>query len=116
MQNWDHNMPIYQQLADQLASEFVDGKPREGEPLPSVQALASRYLLNPLIVNRALQALAEEGLVEIRLGLGAYLRPGARKRLREIERNRFLDGEWPQLRARLRRLGIAAEDLGWEEH
>jgi GntR family transcriptional regulator len=115
MQTWDHKLPIYQQLADQLAARLLDGEPAEGEALPSVRALASRYLINPLTVSRALQALGDEGLVESRRGLGIYVRAGARERLRSAERARFLNDEWPQLRDRLRRLGIGPQQLNWEE-
>ena len=115
MQTWDHKLPIYQQLADQLAARLLDGDPAEGEALPSVRALASRYLINPLTVSRALQALGDEGLVETRRGLGIYVRPGARERLRRAERERFLNDEWPQLRERLRRLGIGPSQLNWED-
>jgi GntR family transcriptional regulator len=115
MQTWDHKLPIYQQLADQLAARLLDGDPPEGEALPSVRALASRYLINPLTVSRALQALGDEGLLETRRGLGIYVRPGARDRLRNTERERFLNDEWPQLRERLRRLGIGPQQLDWEE-
>lgn len=115
MQTWDHQLPIYQQLADRLAARLLDGELTEGEPMPSVRALASRYLLNPLTVSRALQALDEDGLLETRRGLGIYVRPGARDRLRQAARERFLHNEWPLLRERLRRLGITANDLKWEE-
>ena len=115
MQTWDHKLPIYQQLADQLAASLLDGELPEGAPMPSVRTLASRYLLNPLTVSRALQALGDEGLVETRRGLGVFVRPGARQKLKTAERLRFLNEEWPQLRARLRRLGIAADQLSWEE-
>ncbi len=115
MQTWDQNLPIYQQLADRLAAALLDGDPPEGQAMPSVRALAGRYLLNPLTVNRALQALGEEGLLESRRGLGLCVRPGARERLRAAERERFLNTEWPRLRARLRRLGIGPEQMHWEE-
>jgi GntR family transcriptional regulator len=115
MQTWDNKLPIYQQLADQLAARLLDGDPAEGEALPSVRALASRYLINPLTVSRALQALGDEGLVETRRGLGIYVRPGAREHLRRVERERFLNDEWPRLRDRLRRLGLGPQQLNWEE-
>lgn len=114
MQTWDQQLPIYQQLADQLAARLLDGELTEGEPMPSVRALASRYLINPLTVSRALQALDEDGLLETRRGLGIFVRPGARDRLRQAARDRFLQNDWPALRARLRRLGITAKDLNWE--
>ena len=114
MQTWDQKQPIYQQLADILAAQLLDGDPSEGEAMPSVRALAGTYLLNPLTVNRALQALGDEGLLETRRGLGLFVRPGARERLKAAERERFLQTEWPRLRERLRRLGIGAHQLDWE--
>ena len=79
---WDDGLPIYQQLADRLAAALLDGQPPEGEAMPSVRALSSQYLLNPLTASRALQALADAGLLESRRGLGLYVVPGARERLR----------------------------------
>lgn len=115
MPTWDDKLPIYQQLADRLAAQLLDGQPAEGEPMPSVRALAGQYLLNPLTVNRALQALGDEGLLETRRGLGMFVTPGARERLKATERERFLNDEWPRLRERLRRLSIGAEQLTWED-
>lgn len=115
MQTWDQKQPIYQQLADILAAQLLEGGPAEGEAMPSVRALAGHYLLNPLTVNRALQALGDEGLLESRRGLGLFVKRGARERLRAAERQRFLQTEWPRLRERLRRLDISASQLIWEE-
>jgi GntR family transcriptional regulator len=113
MPSWDDKLPIYQQLANLMAARLIDGQPAEGEPMPSVRALASQHLLNPLTVNRALQALSEAGLLEVRRGLGLFVTPGARERLRAAERERFFSDEWPRLRDRLRRLGIDAGQLSW---
>lgn len=115
MQTWDPQLPIYQQLADLLAAQLLDGDPPEGQAMPSVRSLAGRYLLNPLTVTRALQALSDNGLLESRRGLGLFVNPGARQRLRTAERQRFLELEWPRLRERLRRLGIGPDSLRWEE-
>ena len=114
MQTWDHNLPIYRQLADRLAAGLMDGDPPDGEAMPSVRTLAGHHLLNPLTVNRALQALGDDGLLETRRGLGFFVRPGAGDRLREIERAKFLQDEWPRLRDRLARLGIKSQHLNWE--
>jgi GntR family transcriptional regulator len=114
MQTWDDRQPIYQQLADMLAARLLDGDPPEGQAMPSVRALASSHLLNPLTVSRALQALGDEGLLENRRGLGLFVVQGAREKLRAAERERFLQAEWPRLRERLRRLGIAPHQLNWE--
>lgn len=115
MHSWNDQAPIYQQLADQLAAQLLDGDPHEGQAMPSVRALASQYVINPLTVSRALQALVDEGLLESRRGLGMYVRAGARQRLLRSEREQFLQDEWPRLRDKLRRLGLGAKDLNWED-
>ncbi|MCH7345929.1 GntR family transcriptional regulator [Pelomonas sp. CA6] len=115
MHSWSDHSPIYQQLADRLAAQLLDGDPPEGQAMPSVRTLASRYLINPLTVSRALQALSDAGLVEARRGQGIYVMLGARERLLQSEREQFLRQEWPRLRQKLRRLGLSAKDLNWEE-
>ncbi len=114
MHNWNDTAPIYQQLADRLAVQLLDGQPPEGDAMPSVRKLASQYLINPLTVSRALQSLVDNGLVESRRGLGMYVRGGARTRLLQREREQFLQTEWPLLREKLQRLGLCASDLNWE--
>lgn len=114
MPTWDDRQPIYRQLADRLAGGLLDGEPPEGGPMPSVRALAAQYMLNPLTVGRALQALADDGLLDNRRGLGLFVRNGARERLLALERQRFLEQEWPALRTKLRRLGLQMDELSWE--
>ena len=40
-----------------------------------------------------------------------FVAPGARARLRDSERERFVKDEWPEIRARMKRLGIDAIEL-----
>lgn len=115
MPTWDDRQPIYRQLADRLAGALLDGEPPEGEPMPSVRSLAAQYMLNPLTVGRALQALADDGLLDSRRGLGLFVRSGARDKLLALERQRFLEQEWPALRTKLRRLGLQMDELQWEQ-
>ena len=114
MHPWNDATPIYRQLADRLTGQLLAGDPPEGAPMPSVRTLASRYLINPLTVGRALQMLVDDGLVESRRGIGMYVQAGARARLRRSERERFLTHEWPAVLERLRQLGITADELTWD--
>lgn len=115
MHVWNDTTPIYRQLADRLTDQLLAGDPPEGEAMPSVRTLASRYLINPITVGRALQMLVDDGLVESRRGVGMYVQQGARERLRKTERERFLTEEWPTIVAKLRQLGISAHELNWEQ-
>ncbi|QDM41166.1 GntR family transcriptional regulator [Altererythrobacter sp. TH136] len=103
--------PVYLRLRDLVAAAIMDGRYREGEMLPSVRALAAEQGANPLTVAKAYQQFQADGLIEVQRGVGMYVAAGAADRLRSAERSRFLDEEWPELMARMRRLGLDAAQL-----
>src|SRR5437763_17195655 len=97
--DWNDTQPIYRQLRDRVVAMILDGLLREGEPLPSVRAVAADSRVNPLTVLKAYQQLVDEQLVEKRRGLGMFVRADARGRLLADERQKFLAEQWPQIRA-----------------
>jgi GntR family transcriptional regulator len=105
-QAWRDDQPIYRQIRDRVLAAILDGSLKEGEPLPSVRQVALELQVNPLTVSKAYQELADEGLVERRRGLGMFVIEGARDQLGAREREMFLSTEWPQVAARIRRLGL----------
>ncbi|KUO52834.1 MAG: GntR family transcriptional regulator [Sphingomonadales bacterium BRH_c3] len=100
------NRPVYLKLRDQIAAAIIEGRYAEGEMLPSVRALAAEEGANPLTVAKAYQQFQNDGLVEVQRGVGMYVVEGAAERLRSREREQFLAREWPEIRARIDRLGI----------
>ena len=109
--NWNSREPIYRQLRDQAAEKILDGVWAEGEAAPSVRKISNELRVNPITVSRAWQMLVDEQLLEVRRGRGMYVATGARERLREAERSRFLEREWPALLERVTRLGLKLEEL-----
>ena len=101
-----HDKPVYVRLRDTIADAILAGKYSDGDPLPSVRALAAEEQANPLPVAQAYQGFQDEGLIVVKRGVGMFVAPGARARLSESERSRFVSEEWPQIRARMHRLGI----------
>jgi len=108
---WNDNQPIYRQLRDRVVAMILDGVLKEGDPLPSVRTVAAEYRVNPLTVLKGYQQLVDEELVEKRRGLGMFIRAGAHKLLLRGEREKFLDEEWPRIRATIQRLGLTREEL-----
>lgn len=108
---WNETQPIYLQLRDRVVAMMLDGTLREGDPLPSVRTVATDFRLNPLTVLKGYQKLVDENLVESRRGLGMFVKDGARALLLRSERQKFLEEEWPRVRATIHRLGLSAEEL-----
>jgi GntR family transcriptional regulator len=109
---WNDSQPIYRQLRDRVVAMILDAQLADGDALPSVRNVAAEGRINPLTVLKAYQQLTDEGLVEKRRGLGMFVMPGARERLLQDERQRFLNEQWPEIRATIHRLGLAGELLG----
>src|SRR6476646_3928272 len=106
-----HEKPVYVRLREIIADAILAGKYADGDPLPSVRALAAEEQANPLTVAKAYQGFQDDGLVVVRRGVGMFVAAGARARLRDMERSRFVKEEWPEIRARMQRLGIDALEL-----
>lgn len=108
---WSDNSPIYRQLRDRVVAMILEGSLKEGDPLPSVRAVAADYQINPLTVLKGYQALVDEELVEKRRGLGMFVKTGASRALMKNEREAFLKTEWPQMVQRIGRLDLDVKEL-----
>ncbi len=108
---WKEDQPIYRQLRDKVAAQIIKGSIKEGEPLPSVRTVAVELQINPLTASKAYQELVDEDLVEKRRGLGMYVIKGARSKLLNLEKKKFLEEEWPAILVRVQALGLDVKDL-----
>src|SRR6187431_2468052 len=106
-----HEKPVYVRLRETIADAILSGKFRDGDPLPSVRAFAAEQQANPLTVAKAYQGFQDDGLILVKRGVGMFVAPGARAKLGESERNRFLKRDWPEISARMERLGIDPASL-----
>lgn len=108
---WNDSQPIYWQLKERTIAMILDGTLGEGDALPSVRTVATDFQLNPITVSKSYQALVDDGVVEKRRGLGMFVRPGARRKLIESERQKFIHEEWPATLKRIQQLNLDIADL-----
>jgi len=108
---WNDSQPIYRQLRDRAVHMILDGVLKEGDSLPSVRNVAVEYRVNPLTVLKAYQQLVDEELVEMKRGLGMFVKIGARDLLLKGERQKFLAEEWPRVAEKIQRLGLTQNEL-----
>ena len=106
-----HEKPVYVRLREVIADAILAGRYADGDPLPSVRALAADQGANPLTVAKAYQGFQDEGLIVVKRGVGMFVAPGAAARLRTSERQTFITNEWPLIRDRMARLGIDPAEL-----
>src|SRR5438093_13467380 len=93
-----HEKPVYVRLRETIADAILAGRYSDGDPLPSVRALAAEEQANPLTVAKAYQRVQDEGLIIVKRGVGMCVAPGARAGLSESERSRRLTAQCPRIR------------------
>ena len=106
-----HEKPVYVRLREVITDAIVTGRFKDGDPLPSVRALAAEEGANPLTVAKAYQGFQDEGFIVVKRGVGMFVAPGAAAKLRSSQRSDFISNEWPAIRDRMARLGIDPADL-----
>ena len=67
------DVPIYQQLRDQIVEAIAGGELAEGSPLPTTRALAADFGINFHTVNKAYDLLRRQGLIRLNRKTGAVV-------------------------------------------
>jgi len=75
---------LYRQIADQLRALITAGEYPVGSRLPPERDLSVQLAVSRPSVREALIALEVEGLIEVRMGSGIYVRPADPKGTRQI--------------------------------
>ncbi len=77
-------LPVYRQIMDQVRRMIVAGRLAPGDRLPSIRELAATLQINALTVGKAYGELEHDGAIEMRRGLGMFVR-AARARPKKDE-------------------------------
>jgi GntR family transcriptional regulator len=64
---------LYEQVVYAARKAIVSGQLRPGDPFPSVRALSKELKINPNTAHKVILHLTNEGLVEIRPGIGTVV-------------------------------------------
>ena len=104
--DFNSDVPIYQQIRNQIVVGIANGALEPGQRLPTVRALAEESGINMMTVSKAYQLLKQEGYIRTdrRSGASVVPRPG-----REGPSRETVEG----LRLRLSELRLAG--LGREQ-
>ena len=76
-------VPIYQQIAEQMKTDILAGRLKEGEYLPSIRSLAKELKISVITTMKAYELLASEGLVTAVQGKGFYVNAQDSEMLKE---------------------------------
>lgn len=67
------NMPIYQQIVEDLVIQILNGTLKPDDKVPSVRELASQLGVNPNTIQRAYAELERQGFIRTERAVGRYV-------------------------------------------
>lgn len=107
----DESLPIFQQIAQIISNDIVEGQIKEGEKVPSENELSNFYNINRATVRKGLQTLVDEEIIYKKRGIGMFVMEGAKAKLL-IERKKHYKKEyiWPLLEE-ANRLGLSVDKV-----
>lgn len=76
-------LPIYEQIKEQIKTQILSGELEENEMLPSLRQLAKDLKISVLTTTRAYNELEEEGYISSRPGKGFFVMSSSSELLRE---------------------------------
>lgn len=78
--NLSSGVPIYVQVKEQIRHAIETDALSPGDQLPGIRSLAETLVINPNTVIKVYRELEQEGVLEIRHGLGAFVAGRRRSR------------------------------------
>jgi len=97
-------VPIYQQIVDQIKGAVLRGELRANEPLPSIRLLAKELQISVITTKRAYEELEKEGLI--------YTIPGKGSFVAGLDKGELTESKVKLMEEKLREVLGAAELLG----
>ena len=68
------DLPIYEQIKEQIKAAILNGEVKEGDMLPSIRTLAKDLKISVITTSRAYADLEEEGFIKSMQGKGSFVR------------------------------------------
>ena len=104
------DIPLYQQIKDQLKDIIFKGEMSEGDPLPSIRNFATDLKVSVLTIRRVYNELEQEGFITSQVGIGTFISAGNLELLRDSKR-RIVEQKMQDLIQTAKALKISKEEL-----
>lgn len=102
---------IFQQIADNLSHQILEGKLKPGERTPSVRDLAIEFEVNRNTLLRTYSILEDAGIITNKRGIGFFVSDNAIEIILESEKKSFFENEIPEIIRKTKLLKIKTAEL-----
>ena len=103
------DVPLYQQIKDQLKDAILRQELKQGDMLPSIRTFANELRVSVLTIRRVYDDLEQEGFVVSQVGIGTFVNVGNVELLRD-SRRREVEEKMADMIATAKSLDISKEE------
>ncbi|MBN2724478.1 MAG: GntR family transcriptional regulator [Deltaproteobacteria bacterium] len=109
--NFNTSSPIYQQIAEYICDQIINGEFNGDKKLPSVRKLSADLEVNPNTVIHTFQLLTSQGIIANRRGIGMFCTPLSKDIILNIKRERFIKTFLPSFFDTMDKLGFSCDEI-----
>lgn len=102
-------IPPYEQVIYAVKKAIVAGQLKPGDRFPAVRTLSQELKINPNTAHKVVAALTQEGLLEVRPGIGTIVTESPKAT--PAQRRELLGDQVERLVVEARQLGLSLNDL-----
>lgn len=104
------NLPIYEQIVNQIRDAVVAGELATGEAMPSIRNLAKELSVSVITTKRAYEELENEGVIKSVAGKGFYVCSQSNDILKE-KQIMLLEKRYTELISDSRKAGMKLDEI-----
>ncbi|MDF2670606.1 MAG: transcriptional regulator, GntR family protein [Paenibacillus sp.] len=108
---FDDGQPIFQQIADMIEDDILNGTYEEEDQIISMSQFSRTFQINPATAVKGIALLVNEGILYKKRGLGMYVATGAKILIKSKRRDRFLNDLVTKLLDEADKLELSADDV-----
>jgi GntR family transcriptional regulator len=108
---FDDRSPIYLQIANGIKDDVLSGALKEDDQVMSTNQYAAFYQINPATAAKGFAQLVDEGVLYKKRGIGMFVSPDARARLRTRRRETFFAEVVDRMLTEARMVGVDADEI-----
>ncbi|NQX66414.1 GntR family transcriptional regulator [Paenibacillus alba] len=108
---FDEKQPIFQQVANIIENDILNGTYREDEQILSVAQFSQLFQINPATVVKGISLLVNEAILYKKRGLGMYVSTDAKQKIKNQRRDRFYKELLSNLLNEADKLELTTEDI-----
>jgi len=108
--NVDEDIPLFQQLVEQVKQAVMSGGVRPGDALPSIRQLANDLDINNKTVAKAYRMLERDNVIETKGYRGTFVHPEAKSNA-VVDLTGWVQSELTQLVKKLKDAGITDSEI-----